>query len=271
MDLLRVSAWQTDIVWEDKRANLERLHAGLSALSGQTDVVVLPETFSTGFGAHVSSLAEPADGPTVQALCRWAARYGLAFAGSFLASDTIGGDSGGEAGTLYYNRAFFITPEGETFFADKRHLFHAGEGDEASCLARGTVRRTVSYGGWNILLLVCYDLRFPVWSRNVDNEYDLLIYVANWPASRRQVWDVLLPARAIENECYVCGVNRVGEDGHHIAYSGGSRICSPRGDVLVSVPDAEPGVVTATLSLPNLRAFRDKFPVWKDADAFLLK
>ena len=132
-------------------------------------------------------------------------------------------------------------------------------------------KTTISYRGWNILLLVCYDLRFPVWSRNVNNEYDLLIYVANWPVPRRRVWDILLQARALENISYVCGVNRIGTDGNQMLYNGGSVIYSPKGDLLASVPDHEEGTATATLDLSVLREFRQKFPAWKDAECFQIK
>ena len=255
-----MSVLQTGIIWEDKAGNLAQLQGYLAGLEGKTDVVVLPETFSTGFGARAHALAESCSGPTATALSRWAVRYGLAIAGSFLAAD-------GEE--RFFNRAFFFTPQGETFYMDKRHLFRMG--GEAKELEHGTERRIIRFRGWNILLLVCYDLRFPVWSRNVRNEYDLLVYVANWPRSRRGVWDVLLAARAIENQCYVCATNRVGEDGCGTVYDGGSRLLSPKGRLLAAVPDYEAGTATATLSLPELRAFRSKFPVWEDADRFTLE
>ncbi|WP_302592825.1 nitrilase-related carbon-nitrogen hydrolase, partial [uncultured Bacteroides sp.] len=134
----------------------------------------------------------------------------------------------------------------------------------------GNTRLIIPYRGWNICLLICYDLRFPVWSRNIQNEYDLLIYVANWPSSRRLVWDTLLCARALENQCYVCGVNRTGSDGYHLEYNGGSKIYSAFGKETASLPDGQEGIATAVLSLSSLRQFREKFPVWKEADAFHL-
>ena len=260
-DTLRITLLQTDIVWEDKAANLCRLQRHLEGLCGKTDVVVLPETFATGFSMHPETLAEPWQGEVIAFAKQWAARYGVALAGSFITYADA-------AATRYANRAFFLTPEGGEHYCDKRHLFRMG--DENLHYVAGASRPVIHYKGWNILLLVCYDLRFPVWSRNVDNEYDLLIYVANWPASRRKVWDVLLQARALENLSYVCGVNRTGMDGNHIVHNGGSCLYSYKGERLASVPDGQEGHATACLSLPALRDFRTKFPVWKDVDRFQL-
>lgn len=262
---LRVSLLQTDIVWEDKRANLERLRRALKELRGTTDIALLPEMFSTGFSMDARHLAEPVDGETVSLLKAWAAACGIALAGSYIA---CGKDTRPDAAPAAYNRAFFITPQGETTFIDKRHLFRIGY--EKESYTAGHSLNVVRYRGWNIRLLVCYDLRFPVWSRNVQNGYDLLIYVANWPASRRKVWDTLLQARALENQCYLCGVNRVGTDGNHIPYNGGSVAYSPKGELIASLPDGLEGIATATMDLETLRAFRGKFPVWKDADKFTL-
>ena len=143
-------------------------------------------------------------------------------------------------------------------------------GHETEHFTSGNRRPIIRYRGWNILLLVCYDLRFPVWSRNTSNEYDLLIYVANWPIPRRKVWDILLQARALENISYVCGVNRIGKDGRDIPHSGGSVVYSPKGEVLATVPDNEEAIATASLNLSSLQEFRLKFPAWKDADEFVI-
>lgn len=256
---MRVTLLQTNIVWENKQENLHNLHKRLEMLRGETDIVVLPETFSTGFSMNARCLAEPSMGETISTLQQWASKYQIAIAGSYFASE----------GTDCYNRAFFLTPGGDTFFSDKRHLFRMGNEDKY--FTAGNQRPIISYKGWKILLLVCYDLRFPVWSRNVNNEYDLLIYVANWAVPRRKVWDVLLQARAIENMSYVCGVNRVGTDGHNETYSGGSVLYSPKGELIASVPDNEDGVATATLDLTSLQRLRQKFPVWKDADTFFIE
>ena len=258
MHPLKISIVQTDIAWENKLENLRMLREKLHALRGTTEIVVLPEMFSTGFTMKSRELAEPVSGITVRILKELAADFQLALCGSFICSER----------SNYYNRAFFITPEGEEFYYDKRHLFRMG--NEAEYFSSGNNKLIISYRGWNICLLVCYDLRFPVWSRNVNNEYDLLIYVASWPQARRLAWDTLLCARALENMCYVCGVNRIGVDGNKLIYNGGSVVFSAKGEVLASVPDGEEGIETVSLSLISLQQLRDKFPVWKDADAFRL-
>ena len=258
MHPLKISIVQTDIAWENKQENLRMLREKLHALRGTTEIVVLPEMFSTGFTMKSRELAEPVSGITVRILKELAADFQLALCGSFICSER----------SNYYNRAFFITPEGEEFYYDKRHLFRMG--NEAEYFSSGNNKLIISYRGWNICLLVCYDLRFPVWSRNVNNEYDLLIYVASWPQARRLAWDTLLCARALENMCYVCGVNRIGVDGNKLIYNGGSVVFSAKGEVLASVPDGEEGIETVSLSLISLKQLRDKFPVWKDADAFRL-
>lgn len=258
MHPLKISIVQTDIAWENKQENLRMLREKLHALRGTTEIVVLPEMFSTGFTMKSRELAEPVSGITVRILKELAADFQLALCGSFICSER----------SNYYNRAFFITPEGEEFYYDKRHLFRMG--NEAEYFSSGNNKLIISYRGWDICLLVCYDLRFPVWSRNVNNEYDLLIYVASWPQARRLAWDTLLCARALENMCYVCGVNRIGVDGNKLIYNGGSVVFSAKGEVLASVPDGEEGIETVSLSLISLQQLRDKFPVWKDADAFRL-
>lgn len=259
MNSLRISLLQTDIAWEDKPRNLCRLREMLETLRGQTELAILPETFSTGFSMNPISLAEPIEGETIHTLQQWAATYNIALTGSYIACDTS---------SHCYNRAFFLTPEGEAYYYDKRHLFRMGH--ETEHYTPGNERTTISFRGWNILLQICYDLRFPVWSRNRQNEYDLLIYVANWPSSRRKVWDTLLQARAIENISYVCGVNRMGKDFHHIAHDGGSAVYSYKGTQLAAVPDNTEGIATATLDYSGLQKFRQKFPAWKDADDFSL-
>lgn len=258
MHSLKISIVQTDIAWENKQENLRMLREKLHALRGTTEIVVLPEMFSTGFTMKSRELAEPVSGITVRILKELAADFQLALCGSFICSER----------SNYYNRAFFITPKGEEFYYDKRHLFRMG--NEAEHFSAGNNKLIISYRGWNICLLVCYDLRFPVWSRNVNYEYDLLIYMASWPQARRLAWDTLLCARALENMCYVCGVNRIGVDGNKLIYNGGSVVFSAKGEVLASVPDGEEGIETVSLSLISLQQLRDKFPVWKDADAFRL-
>lgn len=255
---LRVSMVQSHIIWEDRNENLGYYGELLRRISGKTDLAVLPETFSTGFTMNVEPLADEADGITVNTIKKWAANYKMAVSGSFIAKDN----------GKYYNRAFFITPEGDSLFYDKRHLFQMGE--ENQYFTAGDNRLVVSYRGWNICLLVCYDLRFPVWSRNVNNEYDLLIYCANWPEARKKVWKILLQARAIENMSYVCGVNRVGIDGKGFTYRGDSLIISPKGKKLADAGKREEVTRTVSLSMDEISELRSKFPAWKDADDFTI-
>lgn len=255
---LRVSMVQSHIIWEDRNENLGYYGELLRRISGKTDLAVLPETFSTGFTMNIEPLADEADGITVNTIKKWAADYKMAVAGSFIAKDN----------GKYYNRAFFITPEGDSLFYDKRHLFQMGHEDQY--FTAGDKRLVVSYRGWNICLLVCYDLRFPVWSRNVNNEYDLLIYCANWPGARKKVWKILLQARAIENMSYVCGVNRVGIDGKGFTYRGDSLIISPKGKKLADAGKREEVTRTVSLSMDEVSELRSKFPAWKDADDFTI-
>ncbi len=259
MDTLRVALIQTDIVWEDKRANLANCAATLAHLTGDCDLAILPEMFTTGFSMNADTLAEPVEGETLTTIKRWAAEYDMAIAGSIIARDGQG----------CHNRGFFVTPEGETTYYDKRHLFRMGE--EGRHFQAGIRRPIIHYRGWNILLQVCYDLRFPVWCRNVGNEYDLLIFVASWPQSRAHVWRSLLVARAIENSAYVCGVNRVGVDGASLIYRGDTMAIGVKGNVIAEAEPMRSQVLRAELSLPQLRLFREKFPVWKDADDFTLR
>lgn len=255
---LRVSMVQSHIIWEGRNENLGYYGELLRRISGKTDLAVLPETFSTGFTMNIEPLADEADGITVNTIKKWAADYKMAVAGSFIAKDN----------GKYYNRAFFITPEGDSLFYDKRHLFQMGHEDQY--FTAGDKRLVVSYRGWNICLLVCYDLRFPVWSRNVNNEYDLLIYCANWPEARKKVWKILLQARAIENMSYVCGVNRVGIDGKGFTYRGDSLIISPKGKKLADAGKREEVTRTVSLSMDEVSELRSKFPAWKDADDFTI-
>ena len=255
---LRISMIQSHIIWEDKEENLSYFGELLRRVSGRTDLAVLPETFSTGFSMNVEALADPMDGTTVATIKGWAERYKMAVAGSFIAREE----------GKYYNRAFFVTPDGEASYYDKRHLFRmAGEDRHFSA---GDKPLVVRYKDWNICLQVCYDLRFPVWSRNVNNAYDLLIYVANWPEARKKAWKVLLQARAIENMAYVCGVNRVGVDGKGFAFRGDSMFYDARGKKLADAGKRDETTRTCALSKTDLEAFRAKFPAWKDADAFQL-
>ncbi len=253
---MRISLLQYPIIWADKTANLTLWQQRLHQLIGTTDLAVLPEMFTTGFCTDRMEFAEEMDDATVQWLKHTSAETGLALIGSFMAAEN----------GKKYNRAFFVTPDGEIHYADKRHLFTMG--GEREYLSEGNKSLIVHYMGVNIKILVCYDLRFPVWARNRNNEYDLLIYVANWPQARIADWDILLPARAVENQAYVCGVNRVGDAPGDLHYNGHSLIIDPRGRVVEKLQDDQEGTLTTTIDLSLIEKGRAKFPVWKDADQF---
>lgn len=259
---LRVCLFPQQIVWGDKDSNFSSLEVALGKMHPATDLLILPETFSTGcpYGdkESVRELAERNSGPTVERLRSLATRYHVAIAGSYLA------DTGGLLG----NRAFFIEPNGDEHFADKRHLFSMAGEDKI--ISPGDRRLKVRYRGWEIAMVVCYDIRFPAWCRNVGNEYDLLIAVANWPTVRVDAWKKLLMARAIENEAYVCGVDCKGKDVKDVEYDGTSLAVDFKGKD-ISIPDPDGGdMIYAVLSLEKLNAFREKFPAWRDADSFRL-
>lgn len=262
MSDLKVCLYPQELIWNDKERNISNLENMLASVHPASDLLILPETFSTGcpYGdkESVRELTERNSGQTVERLKCLASRYGIAIAGSYLA------DTGG----LLANRAFFIEPSGDEYFADKRHLFTMAGEDKI--LSPGYKRLKVRYRGWNIAMVVCYDVRFPVWCRNVNNEYDLLIAVANWPKARIEAWRKLLMARAIENEAYVCGVDCKGKDIKDIEYDGSSMAIDFKGND-ISVPDPNGSdLIYATLSLDKLRNFRDKFPAYRDADRFMI-
>ena len=257
MNELRISLVQTEIFWEDKEKNFEQYGNLIKKLSGKSDLAVLPEMFSTGFSTQTIELAETNDGTTVKTIHRWAKEYGLAICGSFLAKD--------DAGRIF-NRGFFIEPEGKEWFYDKRHLFRMGF--ENQHFSAGDQRLIIPYKEWNIRLIICYDLRFPVWIRNRKNEYDVLVCPANWPLARAKVWQTLLLARALENQCYVCGVNRIGKDGQDNDHHGDSVLIDFKGNLMLESVVNEESVITGVLRKDLLDDFREKFPAWMDADEF---
>lgn len=259
---LRVTLVQTPLAWEDPAANRAAFGSRLAELAGRTDLVVLPEMFTTGFTMRSGDLAEAMHGPTVEWLRDQSKRIGAAFYGSVI----IGEED------RFLNRGIFATPDGRILWYDKRHLFRMAGEDAA--YAPGDRRVVVEWRGWRLLLQVCYDLRFPVFSRSCG-DYDVLLYVANWPGARRLAWSRLLPARAIENLAYCIGVNRVGTDGAGIGYSGDSVALDPQG---TEIPPAEgsppdPGgeaIWTVVLDGSALDAYRTRFPAHLDADPFRL-
>ncbi len=256
---LRVSLVQTELHWEAPLQNRQALAAQLEPLRGATDLVVLPELFTSGFSMEPERLAEPAGGATFGWLQEQARELDAAVCGSVMT----------RVGSGHVNRLLFATPDGEVAHYDKRHLFRMGR--EHEHYEPGRRRVVVGFRGWRIALQVCYDLRFPVWSRRrADHDYDLLLYVANWPARRAYAWRQLLIARAIENQCCVVGVNRVGADGKGIAHDGNSVAHDWLGSPLLDLGTA-PAVATVQLDLAALREFREAFPAHLDADAFELR
>lgn len=256
-NILRISIIQYKPAWEDKQKNLTLLERIIQPLSGQADLMVLPEMFSTGFSMKPAKLAETMNGHTMEWLAQSSVDLNAAITGSLIVRE----------GERFYNRLIWVTPGGKVEYYDKRHLFRMGE--EHLHYSAGNRRLVVAFRGWRICPLVCYDLRFPVWSRN-RMDYDLLLYVANWPEPRRDVWKTLLQARAIENQCYVAGVNRIGTDGRQIQHAGDSMIIDPRGRVISQIEPYTAGVSIISLSLDELRLFREKFPVHLDADNFFI-
>jgi omega-amidase len=256
---MRITLIQDIIFWVDKTANIQKVEDQLILLAGITDLVVLPEMFTTGFCTDKLQLAETMEGETVHLLKNWAVKYKMAITGSFIATEN----------NKIYNRAFFVFPSGKMEHADKRHLFSLG--GEQEHFTAGNNRIIVNYEGFNILVLVCYDIRFPVWSRNVNSEYDLLIYVANFPQRRIIDWDILLQARAVENQAYVCGVNRVGVDGLGIDYNGHSSLIDFKAKPILKFIENKTSIQTAEIKIEPLERYRQKFAVLNDADDFVIK
>lgn len=252
MQNLKVTLIQSDIVWENRDANLENFY-GLINKVESTDLIILPEMFTTGFSVQPEKLSETMDGVSVNWMKKVAKEKNSALLGSIIIQED----------NHYFNRAIWVYPGGETVFYNKRHLFSMGQEDVR--FTAGKEKLIVEYKGWRFCPLICYDLRFPVWSRNSEN-YDVLIYLANWPAARHHVWQNLLVARAIENQSYCIGVNRTGSDGAGINYSGHSVLVQPRGFEM-SLGELEK-VETFTISLSELHSFRKKFPLLNDADNF---
>ena len=263
MSNLKLTLIQTGLHWEDKQNNLLMLEEKLLSLKENTHLVVLPEMFSTGFSMKPAELGEKMDGVTVSWMKKMAASKRAILAGSVIIE---------EEGN-YFNRMIWMLPNGQYGYYDKRHLFAYAEEDQF--YSPGNKRLIASVNGWKINLMVCYDLRFPVWARQQFNqdgsfEYDVLIYVANWPEKRNVAWKTLLRARAIENQCYVVGVNRVGKDGKDIYYSGDSMVIDPLGEILYH-KEHEEEIANITLDKQSLDEIRERFPFWKDADEFIIK
>lgn len=261
MQSLTITIIQTNLFWEDKPANLNMLQQKIEGIKEKTEVVILPEMFSTGFSMKPENLAETMEGNTIQWMKEVASKNRIILTGSLIIKENGN----------YYNRLIWMLPNGQFGKYDKRHLFaFAGEHEHYSS---GKKRLIASVKGWKINLQICYDLRFPVWARQSPGEnelkYDVLINVANWPQKRNTAWNTLLQARAIENQCFVVGVNRVGEDGNKNIYLGDSQIIDPLGEVLFH-RSLDETVATFTLSKDTIAKVRDQFPFLNDADSFII-
>jgi omega-amidase len=266
---LRISLVQTILHWEDKKANLDMLERKIEGIPGNPELIVLPEMFSTGFSMNKESLAETMNDDTMNWLRKTAARKKAIITGSMIAKEDT------EAETRYYNRLIWMLPNGEFAFYNKRHLFAYGTEDQH--FSAGNKRLIASVNGWKINLQICYDLRFPVWLRQSQKEdpaaapeYDLLIVSANWPLARSLAWRTLLQARAIENQCYVIGVNRTGKDGKGLEYGGESMVLGPSGEP-IKIMEAEEEIFSHTLNRDKLEDLRSKLPFWRDADTFFIQ
>lgn len=250
---MKVALLQTDIAWADPAANLAYLDGAFANYPGM-DLYVLPEMFTTGFATVPEGIAEEAPSSSLEWMKRKARELDAAIAGS-IALHVDGS---------YRNRFYFVKPDGDVVYYDKHHLFTYG--GEHKLFTAGDEQVVVSWRGWRFRLVVCYDLRFPLWCRNRD-EYDVLICVANWPSVRQLALDTLFRARAIENQCYLLGVNRVGKDPACV-YAGGTAVIHPYGDTLAGVASGQVGVAVAELDKSMLESYRNRFPVLQDADPF---
>ncbi|MDQ3393880.1 MAG: amidohydrolase [Bacteroidota bacterium] len=260
---LTVSLIQSNLHWESSEANLAMFEEKIWQINRSTDLIILPEMFNTGFTMNARQMAEPMNSKTFRWMKQQAAQTGAVLIGSYIIRDKEG----------FYNRLFWVQPNGEFDYYDKRHLFRMA--DEDKIFSPGKMQLIKTWKGWKICPLVCYDLRFPVWSRNLpisENEmaYDLLIYIANWPQPRISAWDILLQARAVENLSYVVGVNRTGKDGKDNLYNGHSAVIGPKGNKIIELGEAE-SIETITINYQEQKSFRDKFPTYLDADAFEIK
>lgn len=259
---LNVALVQTDLFWKDRTANLAMLEEKIMNLEKKVDLIVLPEMFSTGFTMDAEEVAEPMNFTTTRWMKQMAKQMNSVVTGSLVIKEN----------GFFYNRLIWVDPNGSVDWYDKRHLFRMAEED--AHYAMGKQRKVFFCKGWRILPQVCYDLRFPVWSRNrIDGhllEYDLAVYVASWPSPRISAWDTLLKARAIENLSYTLGVNRIGQDGNLVPYSGHSGAYDFKGEILTFSANEEV-ILSVSLDYESLMQFREKFPAWMDADEFQFK
>ena len=257
MDNLNICLLQTDLVWENKEANLSIFEKMIKALRIPADIILLPEMFSTGFSMNPGPLAESMEGPSLKWMLEKAGETGSLIAGSLIIQE----------GNDYFNRFIAVSTDGVIASYDKRHLFRMS--NEETHYKAGNSRTIFEWKGWRILPLICYDLRFPVWIRNQD-DYDLILLVANWPEPRQNVWRTLLVARALENQSFVAGVNRIGKDNKKVNHAGDSLIISPKGMIIKDAGNYSDSF-SADLSKEELIQFREKFPVDRDRDSFRIE
>lgn len=257
MSTLKITTFQAYLFWENIEKNLQNLGLRLSSIREKTDLIVLPEMFSTGFSMNAAKLAEEMDGPTMKWMLEQSRKFGSVVTGSMIIKE----------GKNYFNRLIWMRPDGTCEYYDKRHLFGLGEEDQH--YTAGNKKLFVELHGWKICPMICYDLRFPVWLRNKDEEYDMLLIVANWPERRSLHWRTLIPARAIENQAFVVAVNRVGHDGNEVYHSGDSMCIDPNGKVVYYKPNDE-DLYTFSINKEDVVAARASYPFLKDADKFKL-
>lgn len=257
-DQLKVHLIQTDTVWKNIKENIENISQKINQITEKTDLIVLPEMFSTGFVMEPSEVAEPMDGSAVTWMIDTAKSKDCAITGSLIIKEN----------NQFYNRLIFVKPSGKIEYYNKKHLFtHAGED---KIYTAGRERKVIEYKGWKIATFICYDLRFPVWSRNIE-DYHIALYVANWPTPRINAWNTLLKARAIENICYAIGVNRIGTDANELEYIGHSQITNPLGNnIKKSTTEAE-DIISTTLYKVEILKDRKDFKFLDDRDQFQLK
>jgi len=257
MQDLIVTIIQTELFWEDIKANLAMFDDKIESIQKNTDLIILPEMFTTGFTMNASNIAQDMEGSAV----KWIKNKTKQKKADIVGSIVIKEDN------RYFNRLLWAKPDGQLFTYDKRHLFRMAGEDKVYCNGNNVI--TVELSGWNIRPFICYDLRFPVWTRNFNNQYDLALFIANWPEKRSLHWKTLIQARAIENQCYVIGVNRVGKSGNNIPHSGDSSIVSPSGQILFQKNHGE-CIFTDRLSAISLQEYRKEFPAWMDADSKMI-
>lgn len=258
MQDLKVTLIQSELFWEDIASNLTGFDNKINAIEEDTHLIVLPEMFSTGFTMNAPALAQDMKGSAVKWIIEKSAEKNVDMVGSIIADD----------GGKFFNRLLWAKPNGEIFTYDKKHLFRMA--GEEKIYSAGTKNITVELNGWRIRPFICYDLRFPVWTRNIANQFDAAIFIANWPERRSAHWKALLQARAIENQCYMIGVNRVGTDGNGLSYSGDSSIIDPWGNIIFQKSN-QTCIHTSELSYDVLKTSREDFPVWMDADNDIIR